>query len=153
MIWYPTALDNATATRSYAVNGYWDPASSRPNLQILTGHRVDEVLFDDDKRAESVVISERGAVASEDEEGEVKERIQVKAGREIVVAAGAIHSPQVLQRSGVGPQKLLQEAGVEVVVDLPGVGSNLQDHAVAGVAFRCKCPFPHNSPGYEKGEL
>lgn len=95
------------------------------------------MLFDDDKRAESVVISERGAVAAEDGEG--KEKIRVKAGKEIVVAAGAIHSPQVLQRSGVGPKKLLEEAGVEVVVDLPGVGSNLQDHAVAGVSFRCKC--------------
>lgn len=119
------------------MNGYWDPASSRPNLQILTGHRVDEVFFDSDKRAESVVISERGAVSAEDGEG--KDRIRVKAGKEIVVAAGAIHSPQVLQRSGIGPRKLLEEAGVEVVVDLPGVGSNLQDHAVAGVAFRCKC--------------
>lgn len=106
----------------------------------MTGHRVDEVLFDGDKRAESVVISERVVVAAEDgEDGEGKERIRVKAGKEIVVAAGAIHSPQVLQRSGVGPKKLLEEAGVEVVVDLPGVGSNLQDHAVAGVSFRCKC--------------
>ena len=128
------------------MNGYWDPASSRPNLQILTGHRVDEVLFDEEKRAEGVVISERVAVSGKDGEG--KERIRVKAGKEVVVAAGAIHSPQVLQRSGIGPKKLLEEAGVEVVVDLPGVGSNLQDHAVAGISFRCKSILP-TPPEYE----
>lgn len=88
------------------------------------------MLFDDDKRAESVVIRERGL--------DDAKKIRVQAGREIVVAAGGIHSPQVLQRSGIGPRALLEEAGVEVVVELPGVGSNLQDHAAAGVAYQCK---------------
>ena len=130
MIWYPTALDNSTATRSYAVNGYWEPAAERTNLHLLTGFRVDEVLFDEDRRAESVVIRERGV--------EAPKAIRVQASREIVIAAGAIHSPQVLQRSGIGPNALLEEAGIEVVEDLPGVGSNLQDHAATSVSYRCK---------------
>lgn len=130
MIWYPTALDNSTATRSYAVNGYWEPAAERTNLHLLTGYRVNRVLFDEDRRAESIVIQERG--------NDEAKQIRVQAGREIVVSAGAIHSPQVLQRSGVGPAALLEEAGIEVVEDLPGVGSNLQDHAVTSVGFRCK---------------
>lgn len=130
VIWLPTALDNSTATRSYAVNGYWDPAANRTNLHLLTGFRVDEVLFDNDTRAESVVIRERGV--------DDAKKMRVQAGREIVVSAGGIHSPQVLQRSGVGPKALLEEAGIEVVVDLPGVGSNLQDHAVTGVSYKCK---------------
>ena len=134
VIWYPTALDNSTATRSYAVNGYWEPAAERPNLHLLTGDRVNRVLFDEDRRAESVVIKERG--------NEDAKQMRVQATREIVVSAGAIHSPQVLQRSGIGPRALLEEAGLDVVEDLPGVGSNLQDHAVTSVSWRCKCSDP-----------
>ncbi|KEZ39529.1 hypothetical protein SAPIO_CDS9407 [Scedosporium apiospermum] len=128
VIWYPTALDNSTATRSYAVNGYWDPAKDRPGLNLLTGWRVDEVTFDEDKHATGIVMRQRGV--------EDAERISVKSNREIVLAAGALHSPQVLQRSGIGPKWLLDEAGIDVLVDLPGVGSNLQDHAVSGVSYQ-----------------
>lgn len=121
------------------MNGYWEPAAERTNLHLLTGYRVNRVLFDEDKRAESVVIQQRGA--------EDAEEITVQAGSEIVVSAGAIHTPQVLQRSGVGPQALLEEAGIELVEDLPGVGSNLQDHAVASVGFRCKSSIFPRLPG------
>ncbi|CAI4213394.1 unnamed protein product [Parascedosporium putredinis] len=128
VIWYPTALNNATATRSYAVNGYWDPAKDRPGLDLLAGWRVDEVTFNDDKHATGIIMRERGV--------EDAERITIKSNREVVITAGALHSPQVLQRSGIGPKWLLDEAGIDVRVDLPGVGSNLQDHAVAGVSYR-----------------
>ena len=130
MIWYPTALNNATATRSYAVNGYWDPAKERPGLDLLTGWRVDEVTFNEDKHATGIIIRQRGV--------EDAERIPIKSNREVILSAGALHSPQVLQRSGIGPKWLLDEAGIDVLVDLPGVGSNLQDHAVAGVSYRCE---------------
>ena len=62
----------------------------------------------------------------------------MKAKKEVIITAGTLHSPQVLQRSGIGPAGLLQAAGIDVLVDLPGVGSNLQDHPVAGVSFKCK---------------
>jgi choline dehydrogenase-like flavoprotein len=133
VIWYPTALDNATALRSYAVSGYYDPAASRPNLHLLTGWRVDEIEFDENKKAVGVKLTKR----KENNQGSGS-TARVGANLEVVVSAGSVHSPQVLQRSGVGPKWLLDKAGIETLVDLPGVGSNLQDHPVVGVSFNCK---------------
>jgi choline dehydrogenase-like flavoprotein len=134
VIWYPTALDNATATRSYAVNQYWDPNKERHNLHLLTGWRVDEVLFDDDKKATGIIMSERTTA----DQPTAPERVTVNAIKEVIVSAGGLHSPQVLQRSGIGGKALLEEAGIKVLVDLPGVGTNLQDHASVGMSWQCK---------------
>lgn len=62
----------------------------------------------------------------------------VKAKKEVILSAGTIHTPQVLQLSGIGDRRLLEEAGIEVVVDLPGVGQNFQDHALLNVPYRCE---------------
>lgn len=123
LFWFPGALSAATVTRSYAVSGYYRPVASRANLHLLTGHRVNEVVFDRNKRATGVTIQERGTP-----NGDPAVVRTVRAKREIVLTAGFLHTPHVLQRSGVGPAALLKEAGIPVVVDLPGVGANLQDH-------------------------
>ncbi|KAH7324788.1 hypothetical protein B0I35DRAFT_370184 [Stachybotrys elegans] len=130
VIWYPTALDNATALRSYAVNGYYQPASERPNLHVLTGWRVDRIVFDEHNTAVGVEMTRRVSSG-----GCRAPKASVGVKREVVVSAGAIHTPQVLQRSGVGPAWLLEEAGIEIVSELPGVGSNLQDHPVTSASF------------------
>ena len=62
----------------------------------------------------------------------------VKARREIILAAGALHSPQVLQLSGIGPKKLLSSLGIETVVDLPGVGTNFQDQPTVYMQYSCE---------------
>lgn len=62
----------------------------------------------------------------------------VTARREIVLAAGAIHSPQILQLSGIGPGRLLSDLGIEVKVDLPGVGYNFQDQPTMFLSFNCE---------------
>lgn len=129
--WVPSNLNPSILTRSYARNGYFDPVSARPNLQLIVGHRVNEIQFDAERRAESVTIQARDAV-------DVQMPVTVKASREIMLCAGWLHTPQILQRSGIGPRKLLEEAGIEVLVDLPGVGSNLQDHPVTGISYTCK---------------
>jgi choline dehydrogenase-like flavoprotein len=67
----------------------------------------------------------------------------VKARREIILAAGALHSPQVLQLSGIGLKKLLSSLGIETVVDLPGVGRNFQDQPTLYMQYSCK---EHMSP-------
>ena len=130
VFWVPAAQDPSTQTRSYSRTGYYDPIASRKNLKLLTGHRVNEVLFNANKRAEAVTIQPLDAAN--------RSVITVKASREIVLCAGFLHDPQILQRSGVGPAALLQEAKIPVLVDLPGVGSNLQDHAQVPVGHLCK---------------
>ncbi|KAF8903214.1 hypothetical protein CPB85DRAFT_1438450 [Mucidula mucida] len=106
--WVPSNAD-ADVRRSYARNQYLDPAKARTNLELLTSYRVNEVLFSSTSAQ--------------------------KANQEIVLCAGWLHTPHILQRSGVGPKALLEEAGIPVVVDLPGVGSNVQDHPATRVQF------------------
>ena len=65
----------------------------------------------------------------------------VNAKKEVIVAAGSVHSPQILQLSGVGDASYLESFGIESVVDLPGVGQNLQDHLVLKVNYNCKYLF------------
>jgi choline dehydrogenase-like flavoprotein len=62
----------------------------------------------------------------------------VKARKETILAAGAVHTPQLLQLSGVGPREVLERAGIDVKVDLPGVGNNFQDHPQAYLVCNCK---------------
>ncbi|KAM3066690.1 hypothetical protein ACMFMF_010195 [Clarireedia jacksonii] len=123
VFWVRGAIDQTTETRSYARSGYYDPIVGRENLYLLTGYRVNEVLFDKSKHAYGITMQARGTPNGSNV-------TVAKAGKEIVLAAGALHSPQILQRSGIGPSPLLQNANISVVVDLPGVGSNLQDHPV-----------------------
>ncbi|CAA7269323.1 unnamed protein product [Cyclocybe aegerita] len=126
--WNPSATDNQYR-RSYSRTGYWEPSATRRNLHLLTVHCVNGVLFNEQKRATAVTIQERNTPNG-------ATTITVKATREIVLCAGWLHTPHIrLQRSGLGPRGLLEEAGVKVVVDLPGVGSNLQDHPVYFIGF------------------
>jgi choline dehydrogenase-like flavoprotein len=62
----------------------------------------------------------------------------VRAKKEVILAAGGIHSPQVLQLSGIGPRQVLAAANITTVVDLPGVGQNFQDHPMIETTFMCK---------------
>ncbi|MFP5405345.1 MAG: GMC family oxidoreductase, partial [Gammaproteobacteria bacterium] len=92
--------------------GFLRPARKRPNLSLETRALITRVLFEG-TRAVGVEYRQGGQLR------------QARAGREVILAAGAINSPQILQLSGVGPRQLLDEVGVPVVLDLPGVGQNL----------------------------
>lgn len=104
---------------------YLREAEGRPNLTVLTGVRATRVLFDG-KKAVGVRYFESGRY------------VDALAAREVVLAAGAIGSPQLLLLSGVGPQEELRRHGVAAVHELPGVGRNLQDHLDALVCVRSK---------------
>ena len=99
------------------------PAESRPNLSIVT-HAQAERLILEGRRAAGVRFRR---------DGEARE---ARARGAVILAAGAIGSPHLLQLSGIGPGQLLQEHGIEVVHDLPGVGENLQDHLQIRCAYR-----------------
>ncbi|XP_042221504.1 glucose dehydrogenase [FAD, quinone]-like isoform X2 [Homarus americanus] len=102
--------------RWHTARAYLNPASRRHNLHILTGATVLKVIFNQEKRAVGVKYLYKGEVR----------KVSVK--REVVMSAGALASPKLLMLSGVGHRDHLNSHGVKVVVDLPGVGQNLQDH-------------------------
>lgn len=113
--------------RSSTARGYLDMAKHRERLTILTGALTDVVLFDG-KRARGVRFEHQGRLKT------------VEARQEVIVSAGAIASPQILQRSGIGPGAWLKEAGVSEILDLPGVGNNLQDHLELYMQYECTQP-------------
>jgi choline dehydrogenase len=108
--------------RYSAARAYLHPVRSRPNLEVRCKTFVDRVVFDGTR----AVGVEAG--------GEL-----IRAG-EVILCGGAINSPQLLQLSGVGRARELEEVGVEVVHDLPGVGENLQDHLEVYVQYACTQP-------------
>lgn len=119
----------AQGRRSSTARGYLDQARERSNLTIVTHATTDRILFDG-KRASGVSYLVGNSNAT----------ITAHARREVLLCAGAIASPQILQRSGVGPAALLREFDIPVVQDLPGVGENLQDHLELYLQYACKEP-------------
>jgi choline dehydrogenase len=111
--------------RASAARTYLHPALKRPNLQLVTHALVHRIVFDG-KRAVAVEFSRAGS-------GGAVERVD--AGREVILSAGAIGSPHILQLSGVGDPAHLGSIGVPVAHELPGVGKNMQDHYTARVSY------------------
>jgi len=110
---------------------YLNGARARPNLTIITHAMVERIEFDG-TRATGVRIRRKGV-----------ERV-VRSAREVVLSAGAIGSPQILQLSGVGPRTLLDEHGIGVVADSPDVGDNLQDHLQIRAVYKTHRPVTLN---------
>ncbi|KAK0433353.1 alcohol oxidase [Armillaria borealis] len=119
----PTSVDSKTATRSYSASGYYAPNEHLPNLLVLTGALTTKVALlpgaDGLQKAASVNIEKDG----------VKSTVNVK--KEVLLSAGSLHTPQLLELSGVGSPKILAPLGIDTIIDLPGVGENLRDHALA----------------------
>jgi choline dehydrogenase len=115
--------------RSSTARGYLDQARERRNLAIVTHALTDRILFEG-RRAIGVAYFQKGSL----------EPVIARARREVLVCSGAIASPQLLQRSGVGPANWLRRLDVPVVFDLPGVGENLQDHLEIYMQYECVQP-------------
>lgn len=103
--------------RSYAGRDYYQANAYRPNLKLVTEATVSKVILQD-KTATGVEFLCNG------------QRYPVKAKREVIVSGGTIASPQILELSGIGDPKVLEQAGVECLVELPSVGTDLQDHSL-----------------------
>jgi len=115
-----------------AANAYLRPAMSRPNLAIKTGVQVSKVLLED-KRAIGVELYEKNNIA------------RFFVNKEVLLSAGSIGSPHILQLSGIGNNETLSAAGIETQHELPGVGENLQDHLEFYFQYQCKKPLTLNS--------
>ncbi|SIT40659.1 Oxygen-dependent choline dehydrogenase [Paraburkholderia piptadeniae] len=110
---------------------YLKPARQRANLHVETDAQASKILFDG-TRAMGIQYVQRG------------ETREVHADREVILAAGALQSPQLLQLSGVGPAALLQEHGIPVVAARAGVGENLQDHLQIRLIYEVTKPITTN---------
>lgn len=121
-------MNQRRGVRWSATKAFLRPVRDRTNLEIVTGAHVERVTIDSRdgaRRATGVVLRmDDGAT------------LDVAATREVVLAAGAIGSPQLLQLSGVGPANLLREHGIAVTHELPGVGENLQDHLQVRTVYK-----------------
>ena len=110
---------------------YLRPALGRSNLRVESGAHVEKLLFEG-RRASGVRFVQQGQTH------------EVSASREVVLCAGALQSPQLLQLSGVGPAALLQSLGIPVVQALAGVGENLQDHLQIRHVYKVSQPVTLN---------
>ena len=118
--------------RASSSHAYLKDAKKRPNLTILKRALVTRITFEG-KTATGIECKIR------------RQMRRFSARREVVLCAGSIGSPHLLQVSGVGPKDKLTDIGIDVVHDLPGVGENLQDHLEFNFQYRCKQPITLNS--------
>jgi len=120
----------ADGTRVSAVRAFLRPALPRPNLTLLLNTNVVKLNFKGTRCVGVNVMTD----------GTMKD---LAADKEVILAAGSIHSPKLLMLSGIGEAKTLRSLGIDVVANLPGVGENLQDHVlVSGVVFKYKGKMP-----------
>jgi choline dehydrogenase len=124
----PADVTASAGRRFSAARAYLKPIRNRPNLKIVTEAHVRRVMIEG-KRAVGVEYDRAGRTET------------VRAIREVIVSAGAIHSPQILLLSGIGDGRHLKDVGVPVVHDLPGVGQNYRDHVAISVKQACTQPI------------
>ncbi len=117
-------VNQRTGVRWNTSKAFLRPAQGRPNLRVMTGLQVTRVLLEQGRATGVEVQPVQGGAAQ-----------ALRAAREVVLCAGAIGTPQILQLSGVGPGPLLQQLGIPVLHDMPGVGANLQDHLQIRAVF------------------
>ncbi|KZY47850.1 choline dehydrogenase [Roseovarius sp. HI0049] len=126
--------------RMSAARAYIRPARNRGNLRVETNAHATKLLFDG-TRATGIAYRQRGT------------QHQARARREVIVSAGAVNSPQLLQLSGIGPGADLQSHGIEMVRNSPGVGQHLQDHLAIDYLFRSRVPTLNQQLGPWYGKL
>jgi choline dehydrogenase-like flavoprotein len=132
--WLPQSSDGIKAVRSSAEIAYYQPVRSRPNLHLLVRHYGAAVKFSG-KSTTGVQITARD-----------KKESKFVSSQNVILAAGAVNTPRLLQLSGVGPAGLLKSLGIKVVLDSPGVGANFQDHPSFLIFYQCRfCLLNHSA--------
>jgi choline dehydrogenase len=124
-------VNQRNGSRCSSATAFLDPARGRPNLRVITGARATRLLVEQGRaRGVDYVAGGRSHTVS--------------ASREVLLAGGAINSPQLLMVSGIGPADHLRSHGINVVQDLPGIGANLQDHLDICTIDRCNRPLTYD---------
>ncbi|KAJ6597795.1 alcohol oxidase [Mycena vulgaris] len=139
-LWTVNQSVDLQARRSSSASGYYAPIKSKPNLVVITAAHATRILFDHSTEASGLPTA-TGVEFQKD--GQLH---TVSASKEVILCAGAFQTPQLLELSGIGDKEVLGAHGIPVLVDLPGVGSNLQDHFW--------CPYvAETDPKYESTEV
>lgn len=125
--WLPMSSDGKEAVRSCAETAYYDPVSHRKNLDLLVRHYGSRIRFHDGVVTGLEIVNRDDAKKS-----------KFISSSQVILAAGTVNTPRILQLSGVGPKRLLDILNIDVVVDAPGVGANFQDHPSFFVVYKCK---------------
>lgn len=124
-------VDPATNERTDAASAYYQPNRTRDNLTVLTNSTVEKILFsDEDQNSEKKPRVALGVIYSY--KGEHRKAI---CSKEVIIAAGALQSPKILELSGIGNSNFLKRHGIDCVIDLPGVGENLFDHLIDTISY------------------
>ncbi|ASP37308.1 choline dehydrogenase [Bacterioplanes sanyensis] len=133
------AITTRKGLRCSAADAFLKPALKRANVTLHTHAHVQRIRFDDD-RAQGVIYQHQG------------QRIEVTANCEVIISAGAVDSPRILQLSGIGPDALLQQHGITPLLVNESVGAHLQDHIAVSYYYRATEPTLNNqlSPWYGK---
>jgi choline dehydrogenase len=154
----PLNIHPTNQTRSDARRTYWDPVANRTNLNLALNAQVTRIIFEPDAppypTSNITGYSTSGPVRRRQSPAETTTRVSavevaldpqsprqtVFARREIIIAAGALHTPQLLELSGIGDRSLLALNSIPTRIDLPGVGNNLQDHALIHLNYEYQAP-------------
>lgn len=124
-------INTSNGRRMHSARAFLKPALKRANVTLMTGAIAERIVFEG-RRAAAVQVVRGGR------------RLTLRAGREIILSAGAVASPRLLQLSGIGPAELLQSQGIATLLDAPHVGGNLQDHLGINYYFRATEPTLNN---------
>ncbi len=134
--WFTTGALNGSAFLVHAINhtdgnrdssetAFLRPFLGRPNLFVFNNTLAEKIVFDDDTAKGVQIVS-----------GNDTNSYTISATKEVIVSAGTFQSPQLLQVSGVGPAAVLNQHGIKIVADRPGVGHGMQDHIFYGITYR-----------------
>ncbi|KAF1969999.1 choline dehydrogenase-like protein [Bimuria novae-zelandiae CBS 107.79] len=124
--WFGNTMDKTTGRRAHARYAYYDPIVNRTNLHVWTKTTAQKIVWDE--------VQQTLARGVEIQDANNKTSV-VFARKEVVLAAGAVQTPKLLQISGVGPRSILEAAGVKVRYENDGIGSNFQDHSYGTIVF------------------
>lgn len=128
------SVDPRTCTRTSSATAYYQPHRQRTNLVVLTEALVNKIIFEQDGgswTASGVQFVHNG------------QKLSAFASKEVIVCAGTVQSPQILELSGIGNPEVLRRAGIETVISSPFVGENLQDHIMAASIYEVDSSLPN----------